>query len=67
MTLAYGKYPKSYLDPVVLSVNRCLTRLGNNMRLGLWKVDTWPILRFVNTFHCGGGSLEFDPVCWLFF
>jgi hypothetical protein len=47
MTLAYGKYPKSYLDPIVQSVNRCLTRLGNNMRLGLWKVDTWPMLRFV--------------------
>ncbi|KAF9449630.1 cytochrome P450 [Macrolepiota fuliginosa MF-IS2] len=47
MALAYGKYPKSYFDPVVQSVNRCLTRLGNNLRPGLWRVDTWPILRYI--------------------
>ncbi|XP_006456356.1 hypothetical protein AGABI2DRAFT_211275 [Agaricus bisporus var. bisporus H97] len=47
MTLAYGKYPKSYYDPIVLDVNRCLTRLGNNMRIAYWKVDSWPFLRYV--------------------
>lgn len=46
MALAYGKIPKSYFDPVVLAVNRCLTRLGNNLRPGLWRVDDWPILRY---------------------
>lgn len=52
MTLAYGKYPKSYYDPIVLAVNRCLTRLGNNMRIAYWKVDTWPFLRYV-ALSCG--------------
>jgi len=47
MALAYGKVPKSCDDPVVIAVNRCLTRLGNNLRPGLWKVDHWPILRYV--------------------
>ncbi|KAJ3560479.1 hypothetical protein NP233_g10811 [Leucocoprinus birnbaumii] len=45
MALAYGKIPKSYFDPTVLAVNRCLTRLGNNLRPGLWRVDAWPLLR----------------------
>lgn len=47
MALAYGKVPKSYADPIVLAVNRCLTRLGNNLRPGLWRVDNWPFLRYV--------------------
>ncbi|KXN81394.1 O-methylsterigmatocystin oxidoreductase [Leucoagaricus sp. SymC.cos] len=47
MALAYGKLPKSYFDPIVIAVNRCLTRLGNNLRPGLWRVDNWPILRYV--------------------
>ena len=45
MALAYGKVPKSYEDPEVQSVNRCLTRLGLAMRPGAWKVDTYPILK----------------------
>ncbi|KAF5347626.1 hypothetical protein D9756_010668 [Leucocoprinus leucothites] len=47
MALAYGKIPKSYFDPIVQAVNRCLTRLGNNLRPGLWRVDDWPVLRYV--------------------
>ena len=47
MALAYSKVPKLYHDPVVVAVNRCLTRLGNNLRPGIWKVDVWPILRYV--------------------
>lgn len=47
MALAYGKTPQSYDDPDVVAVNRCLTRLGNNLRPGMWKVDTYPFLRYV--------------------
>ena len=45
MALAYGKNPKSYEDPDILAVNRCLTRLGNTLRPGVWKVDVFPFLR----------------------
>lgn len=47
MALAYGRDPKSYDDPDIAAVNRCLTRLGNNLRPGLWRVDVYPILRYV--------------------
>ncbi|KAF9560649.1 cytochrome P450 [Agrocybe pediades] len=47
MALAYGKNPKSYEDPDVQAVNRCLTRLGNTLRPGVWKVDAYPILRYI--------------------
>ncbi|KIY72870.1 cytochrome P450 [Cylindrobasidium torrendii FP15055 ss-10] len=49
MSLAYGpdKIPQSYDDPEVQSVNRCLTRLGLAMRPGVWKVDTFPFLRYI--------------------
>ncbi|PPQ95023.1 hypothetical protein CVT25_000486 [Psilocybe cyanescens] len=47
MALAYGKNPKSYEDPDIQAVNRCLTRLGNNLRPGMWKVDAYPILRYI--------------------
>jgi len=45
MHLAYGKDPKSADDPVIAAVNTCLTRLGNNLRPGLWKVDIFPWLK----------------------
>ena len=45
MALAYGKDPKSYEDPDILAVNRCLARLGNTLRPGVWKVDVFPFLR----------------------
>lgn len=45
MALAYGKNPKSYEDPEVMAVNRCLTRLGVTLRPGVWKVDVYPFLR----------------------
>jgi hypothetical protein len=48
MALAYGKIPKSYFDPTVQAVNRCLARLGNNLRPGIWRVDNWPFLRYVS-------------------
>jgi len=60
MALAYGKVPKSYTDPTVLSVNRCLTRLGNNLRPGLWRVDNWPFLRYVLAFP---GNLMNQTCC----
>ncbi|PPQ68178.1 hypothetical protein CVT24_005065 [Panaeolus cyanescens] len=44
---SYGKTPQSYDDPDVVAVNRCLTRLGNNLRPGMWKVDTYPFLRYI--------------------
>lgn len=47
MALAYGKHPKSYNDPDVIAVNRCLTRLGNNLRPGLWRVDVYPFLKYI--------------------
>jgi len=47
MALAYGRHPKSYHDPDVQAVNRCLTRLGNNLRPGLWRVDVYPFLKYV--------------------
>jgi len=47
MALAYGKVPNAYDDPDVLAVNRCLTRLGVNVRPGLWRVDVYPILRYI--------------------
>ncbi|KAF8221472.1 cytochrome P450 [Tricholoma matsutake] len=47
MALAYGKVPKSYDDPDVVAVNRCLTRLGSNLRPGLWQVDIYPFLRYI--------------------
>ncbi|KAF8964929.1 cytochrome P450 [Flammula alnicola] len=47
MALAYGKNPKSYEDPDMQAVNRCLTRLGNTLRPGVWKVGAYPILRYV--------------------
>jgi hypothetical protein len=45
MAVAYGKNPKSYEDPDILAVNRCLARLGNALRPGVWKVDVFPFLR----------------------
>ncbi|KAF9482981.1 cytochrome P450 [Pholiota conissans] len=47
MALAYGKNVKSYEDPEVVSVNRCLTRLGNALRPGIWKVEAYPFLRYI--------------------
>ncbi|TFK23725.1 cytochrome P450 [Coprinopsis marcescibilis] len=47
MALAYGRHPKSYHDPDVQAVNRCLTRLGNTLRPGVWRVDVYPFLRYV--------------------
>jgi len=34
-------------DPVVKAVIRCLTRLGNAIRPGFWKVDTYPFFRSI--------------------
>jgi hypothetical protein len=56
MALAYGKNPKSYEDPDVLAVNRCLERLGNALRPGVWKVDVFPFLRFEIYFSFIGTS-----------
>ncbi|KAL0948576.1 hypothetical protein HGRIS_011135 [Hohenbuehelia grisea] len=47
MSLAYGKDPKSFYDPEVQDVNRCVTRVGMNMRPGLWKVDIYPFLKYI--------------------
>ncbi|KAK7047097.1 hypothetical protein VNI00_006761 [Paramarasmius palmivorus] len=47
MALAYGKIPKSYEDPEVQAVNRCLTLLGLTMRPGAWKVDVFPFLKYI--------------------
>lgn len=47
MALAYGKHPKSYADPEVVAVNRCLTRLGDTLRPGVWKVEAYPFLRYI--------------------
>ena len=51
MALAYGKNPKSYEDPDILAVNRCLARLGNALRPGVWKVDVFPFLRLESIYH----------------
>ncbi|KAM6497593.1 cytochrome P450 [Amanita muscaria] len=47
MVLAYGQWPKGRDDPDIGQVNDCLTRLGNNMRPGYWKVDFYPFLKYV--------------------
>ncbi|PFH44843.1 hypothetical protein AMATHDRAFT_72169 [Amanita thiersii Skay4041] len=47
MALAYGTVPEEYDDPDIASVNVCLTRLGNNLRPGIWKVDFYPFLRYI--------------------
>ena len=49
MALAYGKNPKSYADPEVVAVNRCLTRLGETLRPGVWKVEAYPFLRYTHS------------------
>lgn len=51
MALAYGKNPKSYEDPDILAVNRCLERLGNALRPGVWKVDVFPFLRLESVYQ----------------
>ncbi|KAG6875605.1 hypothetical protein C0993_008333 [Termitomyces sp. T159_Od127] len=38
MALAYGKKAGGHDDPDVRAVNRCLVRLGVNLRPGLWKI-----------------------------
>jgi hypothetical protein len=54
MSLAYGlNEPRKNDDPVVLAVNRCLTRLGVNLRPGLWKVDAFPVLKYVPGYPLG--------------
>ncbi|KIM47190.1 hypothetical protein M413DRAFT_440696 [Hebeloma cylindrosporum] len=47
MSIGYGKESKSYEDPDIQAVNRCLTRLGNTLRPGVWKVDAYPFLRYI--------------------
>ncbi|KAF8639385.1 hypothetical protein AX17_001541 [Amanita inopinata Kibby_2008] len=47
MALAYGTVPEEYDDPDIASVNVCLTRLGNNLRPGIWKVDIYPFLKYI--------------------
>ena len=48
MSITYGKTtPTAYSDPEVLTVNRCLSRLGRVMRPGEYLVDTYPLLKYV--------------------
>lgn len=49
MALVYGKYIESADDPDVKAVFRCLRRVNSNLRLGLWKVDTYPFLKSVRS------------------
>jgi len=51
MALAYGKYIESADDPDVEAVFKCTRRVGSNLRLGLWKVDTYPFLKSVYSVH----------------
>jgi hypothetical protein len=60
MALAYGKNPKSYDDPEVVAVNRCLTRLGNTLRPGVWKVEAYPFLRCVRLLPMRVGKLNMN-------
>jgi hypothetical protein len=55
MALAYGESVNSYDDPLVQSVIRCLTRMGNAARPGYWKVDAFPFLKYITpcfSFEC---------------
>lgn len=46
--MTYGKEsPTSYNDPEVIQVNQCVDALGRNMLPYLWRVDTYPILRYL--------------------
>ncbi|KAF9033815.1 cytochrome P450 [Panaeolus papilionaceus] len=47
LALAYGKQSQGPEDPAILEVNRCITRVGDNLRPGLWKVDVYPFLRYI--------------------
>ncbi|KAF9527923.1 cytochrome P450 [Crepidotus variabilis] len=46
-SLAYGKSPRGAHDPMVQAVSECLKRLGNALRPGFWKVDTYPFLKYI--------------------
>ena len=65
MALAYGKHPKSYEDPDILAVNRCLTRLGCALRPGIWKVDVYPFLRLVSFYRLIKSILS--PIFYILF
>ena len=45
ISIGYGKESKPYQDPDIRAVNRCLTRLGNTLWPGVWKVDMYPFHR----------------------
>lgn len=47
LALAYGKTAGGYDDPEVVTINRCLVRLGSSLSPGAWKVDFFPWLRYV--------------------
>lgn len=46
--MTYGKAgPTSYNDPEVIQINKSLDVLGRNMLPYSWRVDTYPILRYL--------------------
>ncbi|KAF9527922.1 cytochrome P450 [Crepidotus variabilis] len=47
MSIAYGMKIRSYDDPEVLAIRRCLSRLAANFRPGHWKVEDFPFLRYI--------------------
>ncbi|KAE9406322.1 hypothetical protein BT96DRAFT_1056796 [Gymnopus androsaceus JB14] len=47
MALAYGEVPLGYEDPAIQALNRCLTHIGYNRQPGAWKVDIFPLLKYV--------------------
>ncbi|KAJ6534454.1 cytochrome P450 [Mycena vulgaris] len=47
LTTTYGKMATSYQDPLIGAINRCLMVLNLVMRPGVWRVDSFPFLRYI--------------------
>lgn len=48
LSMTYGKVgPTSYNDPEVVQINKSLDILGRNILPYSWRVDTYPILRYL--------------------
>ncbi|KAJ7710528.1 cytochrome P450, partial [Mycena rosella] len=47
LTTTYGQSAASYLDPLIVAINRCLRIFALTLLPGVWKVEIFPFLRKV--------------------
>ncbi|KAF8325350.1 cytochrome P450 [Amanita rubescens] len=47
MILAYGITAERYDDPDIVAIEKCLRRLGESQLPGRWKVNTFPLLKYI--------------------